>query len=85
MIWFGWVLCIGTTIGYLTPNPLYTYILNIYMICKHILYIKIRLSSFLHTIKWFQVLLYNSHNLKSVICLHTVCSILTHKLDPIRF
>ena len=29
------------------------------------------LSSFLHTVK----LLYNSHNLTSVICLHTVCSI----------
>ena len=26
---------------------------------------------FLHTVKWFQVLLYNSHNLTSVICLHT--------------
>ena len=34
-----------------------------------------RLSSFLHTVKWFQVWLYNSHNLTSVICLHTVCSI----------
>ena len=33
------------------------------------------LSSFLCTVKWFQVLLYNSHNLTSVICLHTVCSI----------
>ena len=30
---------------------------------------------FLHRVKWFQVLLYNSHNLSSVICLHTVCSI----------
>ena len=30
---------------------------------------------FLHKVKWFQVLLYNSHNLTSVICLHTVCSI----------
>ena len=33
------------------------------------------MSSFLHMVKWFQVLLYNSHNLASVICLHTVCSI----------
>ena len=33
------------------------------------------LSSFLHIVKWFQVLLYNTHNLTSVICLHTVCSI----------
>ena len=29
----------------------------------------------MHTVKWFEVLLYNSHNLTSVICLHTVCSI----------
>ena len=34
-----------------------------------------RLSSFLHTDKWFQLLLYNRHNLTSVICLHTVCTI----------
>ena len=33
------------------------------------------LSSFLHIVKWFKVLLYNSKNLKSVICLHKVCSI----------
>ena len=33
------------------------------------------LSSFLHTVKWFQVFLYNSHNLTWAICLHTVCSI----------
>ena len=33
------------------------------------------LSSILHTVKSFQILLYNSHNLTSVICLHTVCSI----------
>ena len=29
----------------------------------------------LHIVKWFQVLLYNCHNLTPVICLHTVCSI----------
>ena len=33
------------------------------------------LSSLLHIVKLFQVLLYNSHNLTLVICLHTVCSI----------
>ena len=33
------------------------------------------LNSFLHIVKLFQVLLYNSHNLRSVICLHLVCSI----------
>ena len=31
--------------------------------------------SFFHARKWFQVLLYNNHNLTSVICLYTVCSI----------
>ena len=33
------------------------------------------LSCFLHTVKWFQILLCNSHNLTSVFCLHTVYSI----------
>ena len=33
------------------------------------------LSSFLQTVKWFQVFLYNSYNLTSVISLHTVYSI----------
>ena len=33
------------------------------------------LSYFYHTIKWFQVLLYNSHNLTLVTCFHTVCSV----------
>ena len=31
--------------------------------------------AFLHTVKLFQVLLFNNHNLTSVICLHTACSI----------
>ena len=30
MIWFDWVYGISTTVGYLMPNPLYTYILYIY-------------------------------------------------------
>ena len=29
----------------------------------------------MQTVKWFQVLPYNSHNITSVICLHTVCFI----------
>ena len=33
-------------------------------------------SSFLYKVKWFLLLLYNSHNLRLVICLLTVCSIL---------
>ena len=28
--WFGWVYSISTFVGYLMPNPLYTYILDIY-------------------------------------------------------
>ena len=64
-------------IGYLMRYPAHTYISNIYMICKHILlrtYLN-ELELFFHTVKWFQVLLYNIHNITSVICLHTVCSI----------
>ena len=44
---------------------------------KHILlmlFLK-ELELFLHTVKWFQVLLYNSHNLAPVICLFTICFI----------
>ena len=39
-IWFGLVgfYGISTVVGYLMPNPLYTGTLNIYIICKHILY-----------------------------------------------
>ena len=44
MIWFGlvWFYGISTIVGYSAQNPLYTYISNIYMICKHILYITFR-------------------------------------------
>ena len=39
MIWFGlvWFYSISTIVGYSMPNPLYTYILNVYMIYEHIL------------------------------------------------
>ena len=30
MIWFGGFYGISTLVGYLMPNPLYTYILNVY-------------------------------------------------------
>ena len=63
VVWFGGVL--WHILCYLIPNPVYTYILNIYMICKHILSITLLNESelfFLHTVKWFQELLYNSHN-----------------------
>ena len=41
------------------------------MICKHILLITFlnEPDASLPTVKWFQVLLCNSHNLTSVICL----------------
>ena len=37
--WFGllWFYGISTIVGHLMPNPIYTYILNMYTICKHIL------------------------------------------------
>ena len=73
-IWFGLVgfYGISTIVGYLMPNPLYTYISNIYDLQTYFVdNILIRsLSSFLHIVQWFQVLQYNSHNLTSVICLH---------------
>ena len=42
------------------PNPVHRYINS---------------SFFVHTVKLFQALLYNSYNSTSVICLHTLCSI----------
>ena len=75
VIWFYDILYVilWHIVCYLIPNRLYTYILNIYMIGKHILLITFvsKPELFLHTAKWFQVLLYDSHNLASVICLHT--------------
>ena len=70
----GWVLCHINHWRIFKPNPVYTYISNIYMICKHILLITFLNKSelFLHTVKRFQVLLYNSHYLTWVICLHTI-------------
>ena len=37
--WFGsiWFYDISSIVGYLIPNPVYTYILKMCMICKHIL------------------------------------------------
>ena len=64
---------ISTIVGYLMPNPLYTYISNIYMIWKPILLITSlnKPELYLHSVKWLQVSLYNSHNLTSVICFHS--------------
>ena len=54
---------ISTIVGYLMPNPLYTYVLNIFVICKRIVLIAIlnELELFWHTFQWFQLLLYNCH------------------------
>ena len=67
----GWCLIrfygISTIVGYSMPNPIYTY--QIYMICKQILLIaflnELKLI-FLHTGKWFQVVLSNTKN--SIYC-----------------
>ena len=69
---------ISTIVGYLMPNPLYTYILDIYdlvgfygistivgYLMPNPLYTYI-----LFGLVGFQVLLYDSNNLTSVICLH---------------
>ena len=70
--WFGFY-GISTIVGYLMPNHLYRYIWFVNTFRRSHSYTS--LSSVLHTVKWFQVLLHDSHNLTSVICLHTVCSI----------
>ena len=80
LVWFGlvWFYGISTILGYLMPNPIHTYTLNIYMICEYILLdniLKQIWALFCTQLNDFKVLLYNSHNLTSVICLHTNCSI----------
>ena len=47
------------------------------MICKHILLIRFLNEPELFFVpdKWFKVLLYDTHDLTSIICLHIVCSI----------
>ena len=55
----------STLLGYLMPNPLYTYIK--YMISKHILIIFSKEPVFI-LFGQFQELLYNSRNLTSAIC-----------------
>ena len=76
---------ISTPEGYLMPN-LHKYILNMYD-CKHLmsLYpffgtqlngsksVNIITRICLDTAKLAQVMRYNSHNLASILCLHTVC------------
>ena len=62
LVWFHGI---STIVVYLMPNHLYKYISNIHMIFKDNLLITFcnKPKVFLHTVKWFQVMLYNSHSL----------------------
>ena len=57
MIWFGlvWFYSISAVVGYLTPIPVYTLILNMY--CHPLLN-----TIPLHTVQCFQVLRCNTNN-----------------------
>ena len=75
MIWFCRVLQhINHCRLFNAKSSLYVHIK--YMICKDILPITFlnepELLFFLQTVKWLQVLLCNSNNLTSVICMHTL-------------
>ena len=70
MIWLALVYDTSTIVGYLKPNPVFKYIVN--MICKHIFQITFLNKSeliLLYSVKWFQVFLCNSNNV-IVFCLH---------------
>ena len=88
MIGFGWVgfYGISTSVGYLMPNPLYRYILNIDMICKHILSITFLnnpglFCSQLNSFKYCYITVTIQHQSFACIC-HLFY--LTHRSDPIR-
>ena len=71
-IWFVWIGCYGlsTIVVYYAKSSLYIY--QIHMICKYkseIIFFNGTELICLHASKWFQLLLYNSHNLTSVIYL----------------
>ena len=71
-------------VGYWMPNPLYKYLFIICDLYTHLvdnILNKSELIFFMHTVKWFHVLLYNCHNLTSVICLH---SLLVISLEWVR-
>ena len=65
MIWFGmvWFYGILTIVGYIMPNPFYTYISNIWYL-KHFVnkIFKRACVHFLHTVKWFHLFLSNMNN-----------------------
>ena len=58
-------------------SPIYTYIKNIWFCLAGFYGISTIVGYLIQKkiFKWFQVLLYNSHNLAPVLCLHTICSI----------
>ena len=71
-IWFGLVgfYGISTIIIYLMANPLYTYISNTFVKKQFVSNILNKTGLiYLYTVKGFQVLLNNTNNLASVICL----------------
>ena len=73
MIWLGWVLWhINHCRLFIAKSSLYIYIKYIWFGLVWFYGIP---SSFLPTVECIQVLLYNSHNLSSIICMHAVCSI----------
>ena len=66
-IWFGLVgfYGISTIVGYLMPNPFYTYILNIYDLWTHFVdnILKWAWAHFLYPTKWFQASIVIQHQL----------------------
>ena len=78
MIWFGWVLWHINLYRLLNAkSSLYIYIKYKYDLKTRFVYnIIVRAGEFfVLTVRYFQELLYNGHNLTLIICLHTVCSI----------
>ena len=61
MVWF---YGISTILDYIMPTHVYTYILNIYDLSAHFVdkVFKWDWAYFLHTVKWFQVLLCLTNN-----------------------
>ena len=77
LVWFGF-MAYQLLLAISTPSPLYSYILNIHVIYKHILQItflnKPKLFLLTNSSKYYHI--YNSHNLISLIFLYAVYSIL---------
>ena len=65
-VWFDLIRFYGisTTFGYLMPNPIYTYTLNIYDLEAHFVddIFEQDWAHFLCPVKWFRVFLSNTNN-----------------------